>query len=461
VSETQVGAPLSSAEREELERLRAEVAQLRRPGTQPPTPGAKRPRAGWARTTVAVLLVTIGCLLAPLSVVAVWANSQITDQTRYLDTVAPISESPQVQAAVTDDITNRVLSYVDVAALTTEAVSRLSANGTLPPTLATSLNALAKPLADGVKSFVHDQVANVVGSQAFSDAWLQANRVAHQEVIGALTGEGAQSVSVSNGQVSVNLGPIVQQVKTQLVAQGFTLAERIPAVNATFVVFDSPDITRLQRGIRALDTLGTWLPVIVLLVLAGGVYVARSHRLALVGAGLGLAASMLLLGILLAVLRRAYLDAVPPDRLPADAATVLFDTIVRFLRQALRAAAVLGLVVGLGAFFTGASVTATRSRALLVRGASATRRGVESLGLPLGSVGRWVAPKTTLLRTSCLLVAAAVLIIASYPSPVLVLWVTVGVLVALFIVQVLASPAAPVVPRATAEPLAPRQRQPV
>jgi len=119
---------------------------------------------------------------------------------------------------------------------------------------------------------------------------------------------------------------------------------------------------------------------------------------------------------------------------------------------------VLGLVVGLGAFFTGSSVTATRTREVLVRGASATRRGIESLGIRLGSVGRWVAPKTMVLRTSCLLIAAAVLIIASYPSPVLVIWATVGVLVGLFVVQVLATPGP--VP-ATAEPLTPRQRQPV
>src|SRR4051794_8592613 len=288
VSETQAGAPLTVAEREELERLRAEVAQLRspaEPGAPLTAPGATRSRRGWARTTAAVLLITVGCLIAPLSVVAVWANSQITDTNRYLQTIAPLSQSPEVQAAVTDGITNRVLSYVDVAALTTQAVNRLAQNGTLPPALATSLNALAKPLADGVKGFVHDQVANVVSSQAFSDAWLQANRVAHEQVVGALTGEGSQSVQVSNGQVSVDVGPILQQVKTRLVDQGFTLAQRIPAVNASFVVFDSPDISKVQRGIRLLNTLGTWLPVIVLVLLAGGVYVARSHRLAMVGAG--------------------------------------------------------------------------------------------------------------------------------------------------------------------------------
>src|SRR3954453_19042067 len=102
VSDTQAGVPpLTSAEREELERLRAEVAQLRTTaqpgGAQVPAPGAMRTRRGWARTTAAVLLVTIGGLLAPLSVVAVWANSQVTDTDRYIETIAPISESPEVQ----------------------------------------------------------------------------------------------------------------------------------------------------------------------------------------------------------------------------------------------------------------------------------------------------------------------------------------------------------------------------
>jgi hypothetical protein len=448
VSEAQPTEPLTLTERDELARLRAEVATLRERAAAPP-PGraaARRPRRGWLRTTAAVVLVTLGCLLAPLSVAAVWAKSQITDTDRYVATVAPMAEDPAVQAAVTDDVTNRILGYVDVQALTTEAVDRLVASGTLPPELAGALKGLATPISNGVAGFVHDQVANVVSSPAFADAWEEANRIAHEQVVGALTGQGGGAASIENGTVTVNLGPIVQEVKTRLVDRGFSLAERIPAVDTSFTVYSSEDLAKVQDGLRLLTTLGTWMPVVVLVLLAAGVYVARSHRLALVGAGLGVAAAMLVMALALVVVRARYLDAVPTDRLPRDAAGVLFDDLVAFLREGLRAVLVLGLVVGLAAFFTGPSVTAERTRGLLVRGVTATRNGLERTGLHLEPVTRWVAPKRMVLIAVLIVVAAAVLVISSYPSAALVLWLTVGVLAGLFVVQLLATPSPSPVP---------------
>ena len=78
-------AALSADERAELARLRAEVADLRsqvsaapviveQPGVAPP----RMRRQRW-RSAVATLLIVIGCILAPLSVVAVWAKNQVTD----------------------------------------------------------------------------------------------------------------------------------------------------------------------------------------------------------------------------------------------------------------------------------------------------------------------------------------------------------------------------------------------
>jgi hypothetical protein len=355
---------------------------------------------------------------------------------------------------VTNDVTNRILGYVDVEALTTQAVDRLVASGVLPPELAGALKGLSTPISNGVTGFVHDQVAAVVSSPAFADAWEEANRIAHEQVVGALTGSGGGAATIENGTVTVNLGPIVQQVKTRLVDRGFSLADRIPAVDTTFTVYSSQDLAKVQTGLRALNTLGTWLPVVVLVILAAGIYVARSHRLALVGAGLGVAAAMLVMAIGLQVVRARYLDAVPADRLPRDAASVLFDDLVAFLREGLRAVLVLGLVVGLAAFFTGPSVTASRTRGLLTRGVTATRNGLESAGLHLGPVTRWVAPKRTVLVAVLIVVAAAVLVIWNYPSPALVLWLTAGVLVGLFVVQLLATPSP-----APAAPPPPRQRQ--
>ena len=53
--------------------------------------------------------------------------------------------------------------------------------------------------------------------------------------------------------------------------------------------------------------------------------------------------------------------------LPTSAAAVMFDTLVRFIREALRTLLVVGQVVAVGAFFTEPSVTAVRIRPGLTR----------------------------------------------------------------------------------------------
>src|SRR4029453_10142423 len=134
--------------------------------------------------------------------------------------------------------------------LTTQAVQALSARGTLPPQLAGQLQALAVPIANGVQSFTHSQIAKVVQSDAFADAWVQANRAAHQELVKALTGEGGGE----NATVSLNMAAFIQVVKARLVEAGFSVAARIPEVNASFVVFQSKDITRVRAGLHPLNT---------------------------------------------------------------------------------------------------------------------------------------------------------------------------------------------------------------
>jgi hypothetical protein len=52
------------------------------------------------------------------------------------------------------------------------------ANRGLPPRLADQLEALATPIANGVQRYTRTQVGKVVQSQAFADAWVQANRAA-------------------------------------------------------------------------------------------------------------------------------------------------------------------------------------------------------------------------------------------------------------------------------------------
>ena len=116
---------------------------------------------------------------------------------------------------------------------------------------------------------------------------------------------------------------------------------------------------RRRSAYRLINDLKIVLPIVTLVLLGLGVLAARGHRRALIGAGLGFAASMLVLGAGLAIARAIYLNSVPASA-SADAAAAAFDILVRFIRTALRTLLVVGLIVAVGAFFTGPSAAAVR-----------------------------------------------------------------------------------------------------
>ena len=106
-------------ERAELEQLRMEVAGLRR--QQAAT--ARRRQVGW-RTPVATLLIFLGCVLAPLSVLGVWTANQVSSTDRYVANVQPLISEPSVQHAVTDRLSTAITSRLDVHALVSQAAAR-------------------------------------------------------------------------------------------------------------------------------------------------------------------------------------------------------------------------------------------------------------------------------------------------------------------------------------------------
>jgi hypothetical protein len=445
------GGALSADERSELERLRGEVADLRSqvaaaPGVaEPPPPvvAPPRPKRQRWRSVVATLLIVVGCILAPLSVVAVWSKNLITNTDRYVTTVAPLARDPAIQNAVANKITTEIFARLDVAGITNQAIDALAERG-LPPLVATQLHALSGPLSDGVQTFVRTEVGKVVASDAFADAWVTANRSAHQALVAALTGQTGQGVTIANDTVSINLGPFVQVVKQRLVERGFDLANRIPDINPSFTVLQSEAIGKAQGAFSLLNTIGNWLPVIMLILLALGVYVAKGHRRALVGAGLGLAAGMVVLALGILIFRTIYLDALPLGVLDRDAAASFYDTLVRFLRLGLRTVLVFGLVIALAGFLTGRSVTAVRARAGLKAGIGWLRGGAERAGFRTGPVGAWVYRYKRVLWIAVIAIAALVLVFWNQPTGKVIIGITIGVLIALVIIEFLGRPPTPI-----------------
>jgi len=214
----------------------------------------------------------------------------------------------------------------------------------------------------------------------------------------------------------------------------------LPPIHPTLTLFSAKYLVKAQTGYRLINDLKIVLPVLALLLIAAGVYTARGHRRALVAAGLGFAASMLVLGAGLTIFRGIYLNSVPAS-LPADAAAALFDTLVRFIRTALRTLLVAGLVVAAGAFFTGPSVTAVRTRAAFASGLAWVRTSGEHAGLRTGPAGRWTYAHRTGLRVAAVALAALVFVFWGQPTGLVVILIAILLLLVLGVIELIGSPA--------------------
>jgi hypothetical protein len=376
------------------------------------------------RTVVASVLIVLGCVLAPLSVLGVWARSQVTDTDRYVETMAPLASHPDVQESLTNRITIAIMQYVDVSDLVRETADALAGAG-LPPRAADALRGLSGPAEAGARSFIHDQVSRVVKSDAFATAWETVNRVAHQQLVAVLSGKSQGAVTVQGDTVTLDLAAFVLSVKQQLINAGFTLAARIPDLHLQFTIIQSEDIKRGQKLYRFVDRFGYILPFVTLVLLAGGVIAAKNRRRAAVWAGLGVAISMVLLGAGLALGRHVYLDRLPVSVSSATAAAV-FDTTVRFLRTGLRSVLVIGLIVAAGAFLSGPSSAAVSTRAAFRRLFARTR------GNP------WVYRNRVPLRIAVVGIACLAYVFWNYPTGKVALLLAVLVVLAFAAIELLA-----------------------
>jgi hypothetical protein len=106
----------------------------------------------------------------------------------------------------------------------------------------------------------------------------------------------------------------------------------------------------------------------------------------------------------------------------------------------LRTILVLGLVVAAGAFLTGQSVTAVRTRQTLTRAIGWLQGSAEQAGLRTGPVGTWVHANKPALRIAAVALAALALVFWGRPTGKVVIGLTLALLVVLAIIEFLARP---------------------
>jgi hypothetical protein len=335
-------------------------------------PGARRTHHVW----VAILLV-VGMLLTPVSILALFLNSQISDTGRYVQNVKPLSSDPAIQSYVADDITKELFARVDIGSYVKDA-------------LPDRAQVLAAPLTTALQSFVREATVRIIQTDQFQKLWVEANRVAHAQLVNVLTGKETAGITATrDGAVQIDLSSVAKLVSDQLQSTGIDLFSRIPAttVGGKITLFQSNDLYKVRQAVGVLNTLAYVLPLVVFGAFGGAIYLSRSRRRGFVLAAIAFTFGAFLLALFLFVARGLYLDAATSNHLPYDAAAAAYDTLVRFLHTAVRAVLTFSIIVLITVLFAGPSRLATWFRSRVAWAA-------DWLGSESNRAGwDWLAPK--------------------------------------------------------------------
>ena len=382
------------------------------------SPSIERPNVPrWRRVVVAVLVV-LGCILAPLSVLSVWMRTTLLNTDEYVATVAPLAHDPAVQNAIADRVANTLVTGNTVEQ---QVVARLPEKAKF----------VAPKIEGAVASFVHDATLKVVQSDQFATLWKEANRRAHTQVVALLEGKG-NTLQTSNGEIVLQVGQIADKVNAALEARGIDAFSGAASRASTeqIVLFKSIWLKRSQNATNLLQTLAVVLPLLTVLCFGLAIFLSPHRRLTVLRGALGLALGMALLLIVFNAGRRFYTDALP-FTVNAAAATAAYDRVLGALRLALRSGFVFAILVALAAWLAGPARPATRVREgvlRVVRGTAAADEAPSPFALS-------IARHKNGLRVAVVGAGLVVLVALSAPTPLQVAVVALVVVFAVLLIE--------------------------
>jgi hypothetical protein len=383
-------------------------------GSGTPAPRGALPK--WRRILVGVLVV-VGCVLAPLSVLSVWMKSTLLNTDNYVSTVGPLASDPDVQQALANRITNAIVQNTDIESKIADALPSKAAF-------------VAPAVAAGLEQYVNQAALKLVQSDQFDKLWVEANARAHPQIVALLEGGGGKRVSTKDGQIVLTLGPIAAKVQGVLEKAGIDVFSGSGST-PTIVLFTSSDLKSAQSITDLLQKSAWVLSVLTILAFAVAIGLSGNRRRTILRASLGLALGMGLLLVLFNTGRHFYLDALPAT-VSRPAATAVYDQLLTALRLSLRTGFVLAIVVALGAWLSGPGSVATKIREGTLRLVRGHDTGEEPSGL-----GVWVAGHKNPLRLVVVGVALLILVVINAPTPAEVLVLAIIVILLMLLIEFL------------------------
>jgi hypothetical protein len=303
------------------------------------------------RTWVPWTLVVIAAVIGLVAALNVWVKRQALNTDNWTNSSSQLLENDQIRGALSVYLVNQLYANVDVSA---ELQKRL------PP----QAKGLAAPLAGALEQAAVRATDAVLARPRVQMLWKQANRRAHQAFIALLNGKHGLLVS-TNGQVVLDLKPLVKQVAQQFGLSGDRL-KNLPPNAGQIVILKGNQLETARRAVKVLRVLSYFLLFLMLALFAAAIYLAQGRRLRLL---MGSGVSLLIVGLIVLVVRRYagnYLvDALtknPANKGPVSAVWAIETNLLRNVGINI---VIYGIGVMFAAWIAGASRAATWVRRML------------------------------------------------------------------------------------------------
>lgn len=312
------------------------------------TESAKGGVGGWIkahRRGIAYALVGVACLLTLVVSMSVWVNRQLLDTNTWVDQSSKMLQNEDVRHAL-------ALRMVDAA------YSRGDVEQRIEERLPAQLKGIAPQIAGALRPAAINTAESILETSAVQKLWEEANRRAHTRLVQVLEGNEGGVITTANGDVTLDLQQLVDQLRQQLGIQG----TNVPAEGSSITIMHSNDLEAAQKAVRAIKVVSAISAIAIVALLALAVWMAEGARREVVRAA---AWGILAVGLVLLVVRRlagqAVIDSLSsPESQPAARQVYILATSV--MRDIALGLVVLGLVGILYAFLAGGTRLGTRVR---------------------------------------------------------------------------------------------------
>ncbi len=344
------------------------------------------------RSVAAAVCIVVAALLTVPAAVAYWGQRTLTDGQRYIETVGPLVDSPEVQAAIATKVTAAIQQQVDVEAILNEVFAGVITDRP-------RLQALVGPISGAVNGMIETQVREFIASDTFADFWVAANTRAQAALVRLLEGNETGAISLQGDQVVLDVSDVIEQVKQRLVARGLTIVERVPIPDKDrqVVLMDAPELKQARTIYAFANPVAKWLIVVVAVLYLAALVLSRRRPRMTVIIGVVLAANALLLAWALSVGRQLFVNELA-GTVFGPASTVFYNRLLSYLQRGQQVLLWLGLIFVVVGWFAGRNRTGAAARRVVAG-------GLESVGSalavgPVAGTGRWVAANARWLRVA-------------------------------------------------------------